>query len=163
MKSKWYVEFLLVVVLILVAIVFALNLNFSSQDTIFHVGKGNKDINLVKPSPEKEKWLAGRDVFKANCASCHNIKFDGVGPPLKGATARWKAAGSYQGKTGDQWMKMWVRNWHDVVNADYKYGVDLKNSRPAQMNIFNWLTDEQIDNIMFYVESPDMGKPTVTN
>ena len=153
-SKKWYVEFLVVLVIIIAAIVFALNINFSSQ-------KAGSQVTKVadKPSPEKERWLRGRDIFKANCVACHNVKYDGVGPPLKGAAGRWKAAGSYQGKTGEQWMKTWVRNWHDVVDAGYKYGIDLKNSRPAQMNIFPALSDDDIDKIMFYVESPDLGKP----
>jgi hypothetical protein len=160
-RSKWYIEFSIVLVMILVAIVCVLNIDFTSTSRS-PLPKGDVTNTTVpeKPNPDKAKWLAGRDVFRANCAGCHNPTFDGVGPCLKGATIRWKAAGSYQGKTGDQWMKMWIRNWHDVVNAGYKYGIDLKNSRPAQMNIFVGMTDEKIDNIMFYVDSPDLGKST---
>ena len=142
------------------AIIFALNINFSSEDTVFHVSKSNKDTAQAKPSPEKERWLAGKDLFKANCASCHNPKSDGTGPALIGVTARWRAAGSYQGKTGEQWMHAWIRNWRDVVNAGYKYGIDMHNSRPAEMNVFGgYLTDQKIDDILFYIESPDTAKP----
>jgi hypothetical protein len=35
----------------------------------------------------------------------------------------------------------------------------MANSRPAQMNIFVELTDKQIDDILFYTESPDMAHP----
>ena len=141
------------------AIIFALNIDFSSKDAVFHVSKSGTDTTSTKPSPERDKWLAGKDLFKANCASCHNPKSDGVGPALMGVTARWQAAGSYQGKTGEQWMRVWIKNWRDVVNAGYKYGIDMHNSRPAEMNIFGgYLTDEKIDNILFYVESPDFGK-----
>jgi mono/diheme cytochrome c family protein len=158
-SKKWYVEFLLVLALISMAIIFVLNVDFTSTSRS-PLPKGDERRETPSaPSPEKEKWLAGKELFKANCASCHNLKFDGVGPPLKGVTARWKAAGAYKGKTGEQWLKVWIRNWHDVVNADYKYGVDMANSRPQQMNIFNWFNDQQLDNILFYVESPDMGKP----
>jgi mono/diheme cytochrome c family protein len=157
-SKKWYIEFFVILIMIAGAIVFALNINFSSQDAVFHVSKP-KDGLTPKSSPEKERWLVGRDLFKANCASCHNPKSDGVGPPLIGVTARWKAAGNYQGKTGEQWMRVWIKNWRDVVNAGYKYGIDMHNSRPAEMNIFGgYLTDEKIDNILFYVENPDLGK-----
>gem|GEM_PF-1439122 len=157
-KQKWYVEFLIIVVMIVMAIIFALNIDFSSSSKT----SGVNSTENVKPktvSPEKERWLEGRSIFRSHCASCHNIKYDGVGPPLKGVADRWKKAGSYQGKTGGQWMKIWIRNWHDVVDAKYKYGIDMANSRPAQMNIFVELTDKQIDDILFYTESPDMAHP----
>jgi mono/diheme cytochrome c family protein len=163
-RSKWYFEFPAVLVMLALAIVGVWNLNLSSchvstQGSTSAANTGNTVSS--KPSPEHEKWLAGKSLFKANCAACHNPKSDGTGPALQGVTARWKAAGIYQGKTGEQWMKAWIHNWHDVVDAKYKYGIDLANSRPAQMNIFPYLTDEDINNILFYIESPDTGKKVV--
>ena len=161
--NKWYVEFSLVLLLIAATIVFILNFDFTSAPkatttTII----ADKSTTPEKPNPEKEKWLAGKELFRASCASCHNPKSDGVGPALVGVTARWNAAGSFKGKTGQQWMHLWIKNWHDVVNAGYKYGIDLKNSRPAEMNVFGgYLTDEKIDNIIFYVDSPDRFKRVV--
>ena len=144
--------------MILMAVSFALNVDFSSCNKPVAVNKPADSVSTA-PNSEKERWLKGRDLFRANCASCHNIKFDGAGPALNGVKARWIAAGAYKGKSGEQWLKTWIRNWHDVVDADYKYGVEMANSRPAQMNIFNWLDDGKIDDILFYVESPDLSKP----
>ena len=59
-------------------------------------------------------------------------------------------------------MNIWIRNWHDVVDSGYKYGIDMANSRPAQMNIFVELTDQQIADILFYVEAPDMNANAVS-
>ncbi len=157
MSSKWYVEFLIVVVMIVVAIIFALNLDFTSAPKPVSSTAVDKYGAPVAASPEKQRWTDGRTLFRSHCASCHNIKYDGVGPPLKDCASHWKAAGSYKGKSGEQWMNIWIRNWHDVVDAGYKYGIDMANSRPAQMNIFVELTDQQIADIMFYVESPDMN------
>ena len=42
-SKKWYIEFLVVLIMIGGAIIFALNINFSSEDTVFHVSKSNKD------------------------------------------------------------------------------------------------------------------------
>ena len=97
-------------------------------------------------------------MFKSNCASCHNPNSDGTGPALKGVDVKWRVAGSYKGKSGDQWLKIWIRNWHDVVDSGYKYGIEMANSRPAQMNVFPYLTDQQIDDILFYVNNPDFIK-----
>lgn len=162
MKFKWYIEFPIVLTMIILGTVFAWNANLSScskKSTGDKVTAAKNDDS--KTSPDEIRWHEGKDLYKANCVACHNPKTNGAGPALKGAAARWKAAGSYQGKTGEQWMKIWIRNWNDVVKADYKYGVDMANSRPAQMNIFPYLTDEQIDKIMFYVESSDGLKPAV--
>lgn len=157
MRPKWYVEFLIILAMIVIAIIGVLNIDFTGTPTKIPDTKTEKNGEALPPSSKKERWLQARSLFKSNCASCHNIKFDGVGPPLKDVTARWKAAGSYQGKTGEQWMYIWIHNWHDVVDAKYKYGVDMANSRPAQMNVFVGLTNKDIDDILFYVESPDMG------
>ena len=68
-----------------VAIIFALNIDFSSTPKITaNTAVSDKNAPAPKPNPDKEKWLAGKDLFKANCASCHNPKSDGVGPPLVG-------------------------------------------------------------------------------
>ncbi len=145
MRTKWYFEFPAVIITIIVGIVFGLNLSLPTCN------KPKDNSGKEKLSKSDERWIEGRDVFKSNCLGCHNIKGNGVGPALQGAEVRWHAAGSYQGKTGEQWMKIWIRNWHDAVDAKYKYAVDMANSRPQKMNIFVGMTDEKIDDIFLYV------------
>src|SRR5580698_7371143 len=94
------------------AIVFAWNENLSSCNKGKNAGKKVSDSrDSINLSPEEVKWVEGKDLFKTNCSACHNPKANGVGPALKGVTARWEAAGSYQGKTGEQWLKIWIHNW----------------------------------------------------
>lgn len=109
---------------------------------------------------DKAKWNEGKSLFKSNCAACHNPKVDGTGPALQGVTARWEAAGEYKGKTGTQWLYGWIKNYNDPVSAGYKYAMDMANSRPSAMNIFATLKDADIENIILYVENPDIGTPT---
>jgi cytochrome c2 len=111
---------------------------------------------------DKAQWNEGKSLFKSNCASCHNPKVDGTGPALQGVTSRWEAAGDYKGKTGKQWLHTWIHNWNDAVAGGYKYAVDMANSRPAAMNVFVSLKDEDIDKILMYVENPDAGAPAAT-
>lgn len=99
------------------------------------------------------KWKEGKDLFKSNCAACHNPKADGTGPALLGARARWAAASEYQGKTGEQWLHAWVKNWNEPVDAGYKYAVDMANSRPSAMSSFPYLKDTEIDQIFMYIDS----------
>ena len=138
------------------AILFALNIKLpscNSKKPVVNNGNDTTGTNS-KTSLQAQKWDEGKSLFRSNCAACHNPNSDGTGPVLKDVEARWKAAGSYQGKTGEQWLKVWIRNWNDVVNAGYKYGIDMANSRPAQMNVFSSLSDEQIDDILLYVNDP---------
>lgn len=109
---------------------------------------------------DKAKWSEGKSLFKSNCAACHNPKVDGTGPALQGVTARWEAAGEYKGKTGTQWLYTWIKNYNDPVNAGYKYAMDMANSRPSAMNIFATLKDADIENMLLYIENPDIGTPT---
>ena len=111
---------------------------------------------------DKAKWAEGKSLFKSNCASCHNPKADGTGPALQGVTARWEAAGDFKGKSPKQWLHTWVHNWHDAVNGGYKYAVDMSNTRPAEMNVFVSLNDQNIDDILLYIENPDAGGPVIT-
>ena len=105
---------------------------------------------------DKAKWTEGKALFKSNCASCHNPTSDGTGPALKGVTARWEGSGDYKGKNGNQWLHVWINNWHDAVSAGNPYAVSMANSRPAEMNVFaGVLKTEDIDKILLYVENSD--------
>ncbi|MCW5907147.1 MAG: cytochrome c [Chitinophagales bacterium] len=152
-------EFTIVLLLIAAAMVFAWNVDFSfmrkqttsdKKDTSTATAK-NTDNN----SPEYTRWKEGRALFKSNCAACHNPKTEGTGPILLGSVERWRNAGSYNGKTGEQWLKAWIRNWNEPVQAGYPYAVEMANTRPMQMNVFASLKDEDIDLILLYSENPD--------
>lgn len=99
----------------------------------------------------------GKALFKANCASCHNPTQAGTGPALAGVLGRWEAAGSYQGKSGKEWLHLWIKNWNTPVNAKYPYAVEMGNFSPSQMNLFPTLKDEDIDKILLYVDNSTLG------
>ena len=124
------------------------NVNFypvkkPEKATIHDFSSTLKDENLEK----------GRLLFRSYCNSCHYPNENSLGPPLAGARKRWGNAGTFKGKTGDQWLKDWVRNWKDVVAAGYPYGIQMAKSRENEMNYFYNLTDRQIDLILNYVDS----------
>lgn len=155
------VEFSVIILLLVAVVLFVWNVDFSFGGKAKTEKKGKeKEHTPDKNNPAYNAWSEGKDLFKTNCAACHNPKADGTGPALKGSTERWAAAGEYQGKTGEQWQRIWIKNWNDPVNAGYKYAVDMANSRPSQMNVFTNLTDEKIDLIMKYVNTPE--GPAVT-
>lgn len=119
-------------------------------------------FNASAADIDKAAWKEGKSLFSSNCASCHNPKVDGTGPALMGVTARWEGGGDYKGKTGKDYMYMWINNWHDAVNSGYPYAVKIRASRAAEMNVFaGLLKKDDIDKILLYVENPDAGGPAV--
>jgi hypothetical protein len=110
--------------------------------------------------PKDPDWNEGKLLYRSYCNSCHKPTENSLGPILIGAEQRWHNAGSFKGKTGDQWIKVWIRNWKDVVAAGYPYGVAMAKSREAEMNMFINLTDKQIDQILYYANDPTPSKPT---
>jgi len=154
-----YFELPLVLLAIIVAMLLVWKIDFSwpfghtmSAKAAISKKEENAHFNATHPD-----WVTGKELFKENCAGCHNPKLNFVGPALIGVTARWDTAGTFKGKTGRQWLKIWIHNYNDVVAAGYKYGIDLANSRPAQMNVFPYLSDADIDKILLYVDSPDLN------
>jgi mono/diheme cytochrome c family protein len=114
---------------------------------------GKATIHDFSTTLKDENQEKGRLLFRSYCNSCHYPNENSLGPPLAGAKMRWEKAGTFKGKTGDQWLKMWVRNWKDVVAAGYPYGIQMAKSRENEMNYFYNLTDRQIDLILNYADS----------
>ena len=106
---------------------------------------------------DQAKWSEGKSLFKSNCASCHNPKVAQTGPALMGVTKRWDDGGDFGGKTGNQWLHVWIKNWNNAVAGKYPYATNIQNYAPSQMNLFPSLKDEDIDKILLYVENPDAG------
>jgi cytochrome c2 len=102
------------------------------------------------------KIAEGKALFKANCAACHHPVQNATGPALKGALARWEAAGDYQGKTGKQHLYDWIRNWNIPVKAGYPYAVNMSNWAASQMNLFPALKDDEIEKILLYVDNSEV-------
>lgn len=99
----------------------------------------------------------GRKLFESSCNPCHSPMYDGTGPALKGAVARWDATPNFKGKTGREWLYSWIKNYNDGVNAKHPYSVAMSDSRPSAQNLYAGLTDEDCKNIMAYVETEDSG------
>ena len=153
------IELSLVVALIIAATVFILNVDFS-------FGSKAKSTSS-EPTPQiakqaltsaNEQWLEGKNLFKSNCAACHNPKSDGTGPALIGSLERWEKAGSYNGKTGKEWLYLWIKNWNEPVEAGYTYAKEMSYTRASVMNVFTQLSDEQIEALLVYTEQPDLYK-----
>lgn len=105
-------------------------------------------------SIDKELWTKGRDIFRANCASCHHPVNKGTGPAMVGVVERWEENADYDGISGKDWLYRWVRNNQEVLATGHTYANNLYVEwNKSVMNLFPALTDEDIDAIFYYTEN----------
>lgn len=90
---------------------------------------------------------AGKELFRNNCASCHNkdMKSKLTGPALGGTQERWA---DYPQED----LYTWIRNSQSMVNT-HPRGKELwAEWGPVVMTTFGTLTDQDIANILGYID-----------
>jgi len=103
-------------------------------------------------APTKE---AGKELFTANCAACHNknMKDNLTGPALAGVEERWQAFPRAD-------LYKWIRNSQALVASGHPRATELWNKyKPIIMNNFPGLTDEQIESLILYINDVANAKP----
>lgn len=101
-------------------------------------------------SKEPADIAAGKALFNANCKTCHALDKKVIGPPLAGVTGRAPSI---------QWIKDWVHNSSKVIASGDSYGTALFAEYKSQMTAFTNLKDEQIMQILAFVEAPAAPAP----
>lgn len=102
--------------------------------------------------PAQPSITAGKDLFKANCAQCHNrnMKDKLTGPALGGTQERWAGR--------EDLLYAWIRNSQAVIASGDPYAVALYNEwNKVLMNPFPNLTDDDIASILLYVDAVYTG------
>ena len=90
----------------------------------------------------------GDALFKAKCATCHQVFKDGTGPKLYEVRKKWEDGGAKEGS-----ILQWVKDF-DIAVANDPYAGVVKSWNPSQnMNKFPELTDDQINSIFDWVDS----------
>ncbi len=108
-----------------------------------------REANIPNVSREhavmRDKHEKGKQLFKANCASCHySDDRKMVGPGLKGTRQRVPK--------GD-WLYEYVRNASAMVESGDAYAVRLyEEYYKMEMTSFPQLTNKDIDAIFDYVD-----------
>jgi mono/diheme cytochrome c family protein len=96
---------------------------------------------------------AGKQIFTANCASCHKMGADMTGPDLNGVESRWPDRGH---------LRQWIKNWEVAVTNGWPEAVTAQNIKGTKMNAFEFLTDKQLDDVIEYIttwEPPAASTP----
>ncbi|MBJ6110142.1 c-type cytochrome [Hymenobacter sp. BT523] len=92
---------------------------------------------------------AGDALFKGNCAQCHAVNEQVVGPALGGITKRRPIS----------WLIPWIKNSSKVVASGDEYAVALYNKFNKQQMPSFALSDKEITSIVAYITSEE-GKAT---
>lgn len=101
----------------------------------------NKNLLTEKKPAPVILHKKGEALFKDNCASCHSIEKDKVGPALKGVASRRDLA----------WIRNFVRNSEIVIKSGDKTAVALYQKYQADMTKFPTFTNAEIDSIVAYI------------
>lgn len=102
-------------------------------------------------STEQEAISAGEALFNANCKSCHRVHQQLIGPALVGV---------YDRAPSIDWIKSFVRNSQAVIASGDDYANQLwAQFKPTQMTAFTGFTDDQIMNILAYIQAETVKGP----
>lgn len=95
---------------------------------------------------------AGKQLFDANCKTCHRVQEKLIGPAL---------AGVYDRAPSIDWIKHFIRNSSAVIASGDEYAVNLFNANnKVMMTSFSSLKDDEIMHILGYIKS-EAEKPVV--
>jgi len=95
----------------------------------------------------------GKNLFKVNCASCHakDMKNNLTGPALGGTQERWA---DYPQED----LYSWIRNSQALISTGHPRANELWSQwKPTVMTNFQNLTDDQIANILGYIDGVYQG------
>jgi cytochrome c2 len=96
----------------------------------------------------------GKTLYTNYCAQCHakDMKSKLTGPALGGVQTRWENQAD---------LYKWIRNSQAMIAAGHPRAVQIWNEyKPVVMNAFPALKDEDIDNILAYVDEVYKGGGT---
>ncbi len=111
--------------------------------------------NLKAQEPDIQK---GKSLFNSQCAACHKLNRNLVGPALKGVSAKYEK----------DWLYSWIKNSQAMIKAGDPQAVAIYEEwNKVAMNAFPNLSNEDIDNILAYTDyvppkpTPPPGAPVV--
>src|SRR5690606_41642656 len=84
-------------------------------------------------------------VLFRSCQSCHSVGKKGVGPDLRGLAARREG----------EWIIRWIRNPQAMIGSGDEQAVALKAEYATMMAPYAHLSDDDIRDIIAYVQSEE--------
>jgi len=111
----------------------------------FSLSSFSQEVDAVR---QKE----GRKIFKSLCASCHKLDKKLIGPAL----------GGVEGRRENEWLKAWIKNNAELrASGDADAIAIFEEYNGSVMSAFPQLSDQQIDDILYYTTVGDPPKKVV--
>lgn len=118
---------------------------------------------VFSTSLQAQDNVNGKDVFKANCQTCHMMERNLTGPALDGAFKRVQDYYGFSEEETTQWLMKWIRNSQAVIASGDEYAVNLFNEwNKVMMNSFVTLSDQEILAVIDYIrywDNPEKYPP----
>lgn len=107
-------------------------------------------ISFTSYSQDLEK---GKVVFTTNCAGCHNMEKNVVGPALQDVIE----------KQGRDWTEKWILNSTELIGTGDVHANEVFNEyNKMAMPAFNYLPKEDFTNLLDYLEKFKQDKADKT-
>ena len=100
---------------------------------------------------DEARHKEGRKLFKSQCASCHKLDKKLIGPKLGGVESRRE----------NDWLKSWIKNNAALrASGDADAIAIYEEYNGSVMTAFPALTDQNIDDILYYTTVGEIKKVT---
>ena len=101
---------------------------------------------------DEARQKEGKKLFKSLCASCHKLDKKLVGPALAGI----------EEKRTNEWLKAWIKNNAELRASGDKDAIAIfEEYNGSNMTAFPQLTDQNIDDILYYTTVGEVKKAAV--
>ena len=98
----------------------------------------------------------GEQLFKTNCAACHALDKQMVGPALGGVVERLKT----EQNLDTDWLHKWIKDNETLRASGDKYANEVfEKFNKAAMTPFPNLSDKDIDDILEFTTNPPVAEP----
>lgn len=98
----------------------------------------------------------GEKLFKANCAACHALDKQMVGPALGGVVDKLKT----EQNLDTDWLHKWIKNNEELRASGDKYANEVyEKFNKVPMTVFPNLSDQDISDILEYTTNPPVAEP----
>ena len=140
--------FALLVIIIILAISLSNRNTEIEPSAIAFCGTSSIGDSVSPPDSSYSNYIEGKDLFRANCATCHNKNMvsDMTGPALKGVRKRWD-------KYPKEDLYDWIRNSQKLIQEKHPRALILwEKWNPTMMNSYPNLSNEEIEKIFLFIE-----------
>lgn len=101
--------------------------------------------SAVESAPEGGDAAQGKSLFNSQCAACHKLDNNSIGPPLRGVTERRDM----------EWLHAWITNSSALIASGDQDAVEIyEEYNQTAMPPFPQLSEQDIDNILAYTAQP---------